>query len=348
MKVHAKGHYRVRKANGLFFDTVPLKFPSIFCLDADVTKYYVEGLMKLAFAAKSVCAIAVVATLTLPVFSSAATAPAIQTRQLLPQGGNSCVPLTVTSIQEYVQDGDLNSFDVTINNPTYVAVFATIGGAPLSFQYMTRDIMPDGTLRIHVDVPIEMSHSAAIAMTLLSAERNITCMSTIAFGVVGVDGSTPVAAETYAQTPATPTPSYGTSNGTSGSGAKPGQGNGATTTVGTSTPVVAGTFEDTLNRACEATGSFQLWFVLLALFVVMVALVALSEATLTRRSEYLPGALIAVPLIILLGFWLFAEGCQATGWIPVILFVIAGVGLATVYRRKETTTKVIELPPANR
>lgn len=331
---------------------MPLEFRNIFRLDSLAGKYYVEGLMKFALGTKAVCAVVVAATLALPAATFGATAPAIETRQLLPVGGNSCSQLSVSSIQEYVQGGDLHSFEVTISNPSYVALFGTVGGAPLSFQYMTRDIMPNGQLRIHVDVPIEMSHSSAISMTLLSAEGNITCMSTIAFGVTGVDGSSPVAPETDGS-PTGTVGNTGTNGVTSnnpvkgGSNATPVQGtSGATTTA--STTLEQGALSNLLNKACDATGSYQLWFVLLALYVVIVALVALYEAVLTLRSGYLPGALIVLPLLALLAFWIIAEGCRATGWMPVILLMIAAVGIATVYRTRNEVTKVIELPPANK
>lgn len=336
---------------------MPLEFCSIFGLDSYLAKYYVEGLMKFAIGTKAFCAVIVAATLALPAVTFGATAPAVQTRQLLPVGGNSCAQLTVSSIQEYVQEGDLHSFEVTISNPSYVALFGTIGGAPLGFQYMTRDIMPNGQLRIHVDVPIEMSHSSAISMTLLSAEGNMTCMSTIAFGVTGVDGSSPVAAETDGSSTGTGTtgtngsnngssnPSQGSSPIKGGSNATPVQG---TATSTASTTPAQGSLGNTLNKACDATGAYQLWFVLLALYVVIVALVALYEAALTRRSGYLPGALIVLPLLALLAFWIIAEGCRATGWMPVILLIIAAVGIATVYRTRYEVTKVIELPPAEK
>src|SRR3989344_3726601 len=114
----------------------------------------------------------------LPLATHADQMVAVQTRQLLPPNG--------TSITPYVYGGALNSFDVTIDNPSYVALIGTVGNEPIGFQYMTRDITANGQLRIHVDVPLQLSNSGVITISLLSSQGGITCASTISFGIAGI------------------------------------------------------------------------------------------------------------------------------------------------------------------
>ena len=284
----------------------------------------------------------------LPLATHADQMVAVQTRQLLPPNGTSCTALSVTSITPYVYGGALNSFDVTIDNPSYVALIGTVGNEPIGFQYMTRDITANGQLRIHVDVPIQLSNSGVITISLLSSQGGITCASTISFGIAGIQSG--AAAGT------TGGPSNGHVGGTgtvkpvnTGAGKTPTvtkATSSATTTVTGSAPVVNTSLQNTLNKACMATGALQLWFILIAAFIVICALTALNEAYLTVRSEYLPAALILAPLLVLLGFWFIASACRGSIWVPVLLLIAAAAGLLATFRNHKAIAKIIELPPA--
>lgn len=283
----------------------------------------------------------------LPVTTNAQVA-AVQTRQILPPNGNACAPLSVSNVTPYITGGELNSFDVTVSNASYVALLGTIGNSPIGFQYMTRRIASNGQLVIHVDVPKEFSRNGAITLTLLSSQgASVTCMSTISFGITGFQTGTNSGTGTGSGS--------GTGTGTTGSTTVPKPVTGgstskptatsSTTTVVGGTPVVGG-LSKSLNNACASTGAMQLWLILLALFVIAAVVVGLNERELSARSPYLPAALILTPLVLLLGFWLLASDCRGSAWIPVVLLLIGAAGLVAAFRNHKTIARIIELPPA--
>lgn len=90
----------------------------------------------------------------------------------------------------------------------------------------------------------------------------------------------------------------------------------------------------------------QLWFLLLAIYVVIAAFTALAKPPLSQRSVALPLTLILVPLVLLLGLWYFAPGCRAAGWVPAASVIIAIAGLLVAFRDQNPAVKIIPLPPA--
>ena len=115
------------------------------------------------------------------------------------------------------------------------------------------------------------------------------------------------------------------------------------------TPVVGGGLKSTLTKACAAAGAYQLWFILLALFMLLVGVVAFIEPPLANRMAALPLVAILVPLALLLGFWYLTPLCRVASWIPLILILAAGIGIFTAFRDRELPlTNVIELPAAQK
>ncbi len=274
----------------------------------------------------------------------------VQTQQVLPPGGNACPQLLVSNITPYIQDGALNSFDVTISDASYVAVLGSVGGVGVPFNHISRWNNTDGTLRLHADVPVTpMNSSVPVVLTLLSSPSGKpTCMTQISFvfpgtGPVSTGGNT-----------------SGGSNSVNNSGsgvsaspvkpAKPVAGVSSPATTSTSTvvaaPVLARTIADKLQRLCAANGSFQLWFLLITLYLVGVAVVALTQPPLGEKSPWLPATLILVPLALLLAFWLIVPMCKAGGWVPIVLIVMAIVGLFVAYRQRREIARIFQLPPA--
>jgi CDP-diglyceride synthetase len=103
-----------------------------------------------------------------------------------------------------------------------------------------------------------------------------------------------------------------------------------------------------IAQTCRDSGAYQLWFILLAIFFVIVAFVGLSEPPLAKRHDLLPIALIGVPLLVLLWFWYYLPDCRLSGFIPVILLVAAALGLYGAYRTDLPTTKPIALPASKK
>ena len=91
------------------------------------------------------------------------------------------------------------------------------------------------------------------------------------------------------------------------------------------------------DNVCTGANVYRLWFILLAIYVVIVAVVVFAEPWFLEESVIGSTAAILVPLILLLAFWYFSEACRAAAWIPVAACVIAIVGLFLAFREYETT-----------
>lgn len=118
------------------------------------------------------------------------------------------------------------------------------------------------------------------------------------------------------------------------------------TAASSAPPIVGGGVQNALSRLCTAAGPYQLWFILLALFMVGVGLVAFAEPPLARKSVELPAALILVPLVLLLLFWYVTPACRVAIWIPIVLLIAAAVALIAAYREKAPMGKIVQLPAA--
>jgi hypothetical protein len=96
---------------------------------------------------------------------------------------------------------------------------------------------------------------------------------------------------------------------------------------------------------CATGSSLHLWLLLITLYLLAVAVIALAEPPLYKKKEWLPGALIAGSLAVLLAAWLFIPACRGAGWMPLMLLFIAIVGTLIAYRNDDITVKrVFQLP----
>ncbi len=289
--------------------------------------------------------------LATPGIAAAGTA-SVLTKQVLPPGGTACAPLFVKSVTPYIYDGELQSFDIVISDSSYVGLLGAAGDVSIPFNYMSRDIEPDGSLRLHVDTTVAVNGALPVTVTLLSALPNApVCLSQIAF-TTDINGT--IESSTPISVPTTPVETGVDTSGNVGSGTGNGGGgqssNGTVKGNTTSNPIVgttsgtSTTIGEMVSSMCSKNGSYQLWFILLAIFFVIAAFVGLSEPALALRHGALPAALIGIPLVLLLLFWQFATDCRLSYFIPVILLVAAAIGLYSAYRTSPVMRPVIELP----
>lgn len=285
-----------------------------------------------------------------PTAASAATA-SVQTAQLLPLGANTCQPVTVLSATPYMNGSDLESYDLVIADPSYVSVIASVGDTSIPLRYMTRWPQQNGTMKIHIDVPETIIRgTATVTTTLLSSPAGKpTCAATVSFPVIG--SAAPVSTGHTSSGTKKPT---GSTQATGGKGSTTtntmtGTVRGTSTASGTVsviTPIFAASLSDKLQTLCTSSSAFELWFVLLALYAVILALTALARPPLYERAPALPLIAILVPLVLFVGFWYFAPVCRAASWIPLALIAAAIAGLLVTYRERAAVASVIQLPPA--
>lgn len=292
--------------------------------------------------------IVAVALLAMPSVAAAGSA-SVLTKQVLPPGGTSCAPMFVQALTPYVYDGELQSFDVVISDPSYVGVLGAAGNVAIPFNYMSRDINPDGSLRLHVDTTATINGVLPVTITLLSALPNApVCLSQVSFtvdlqGTIETSGpiqvpTSPIDTDTDSMT----SPSNG-GGGTVSHGTK-GMVKGSLSPAIGSTSSTSTSIGDMVAGMCSKNGAYQLWFILLAIFFVIAAFVGLSEPALALRHGALPAVLIGIPLVLLLLFWQFATDCRLSYFIPIILLVAAAIGLYSAYRTNPVTHPVIALP----
>lgn len=271
--------------------------------------------------------------------TAAAEEVRITTTQVIPPGGTSCSQLQVLNIQPYTEDNALHSFDVTVNDSSYVVLLTSVGDTEYSFQYVSRWKNADGSVRQHVDINTKpIGTSLPISLTLLSAKTGQpVCLSIITFSITG--SGTPVPGPTQSAPQSNPTPVVPTVPATT-------TGPAATTSVAT-TSVVRGSVT-TLTDICAQNGSLQLWFLLITLYLIGAAAIALREPTVPERSLSVTTLMILVPAIILLAFWAFATACRGAQWVPVVVFIIAIASLLAALWEREPATKMVELAPVKK
>lgn len=297
----------------------------------------------------------------LPASAIAETA-SIQTRQVLPPGGTTCVQPTVTSFTPYIYDGELNSFDFTISDATYVTISGQVGDVAVPFKYMTRRVDSAGVLHMHVDVPsIRVSGVLAVSVTLLSATGQKVCASVVGMNLTGP--AAPITGSGTVGAPKPSTPTQGSSGVQPGKAAKPSKpapskpstGGKATTvsptsstsTIGSASSTIRGNVQSTLDKICTTEGgAVRLWTVLLAVYLLIIAATILAQPPVmpNAQSASLLALAIVVPLLVLLGVWFFSPSCRVGNWVPIISVIIALIGFALGFRHHPRLAQLFSLP----
>ena len=285
----------------------------------------------------------------------------VQTAQLLPPGLNTCAPLAVSGFTPFVYENALDSFELTLQDNSYVAIAASVGNENVPFNQIGRFVDSSGQIRIHADIVSTPLHGTLpITITLISAKAGQpVCASSVITSV----GSGPVVSLPVPTTPSTPSkpkpPTSPTSTSkpapaapvkpatpsTTVSGGKTSTSGSATvgTKVGTGTAGV-------LKNICSTSNAPRLWGILLFVYAVLVAAVVFGQTRMPAmmRSQEAIAATIVIPFLLLFGLWYFAESCRINAWAPAIATVIALVGLSVAFWDKPKssgpTQGVINLP----
>ena len=296
------------------------------------------------------CAVALVLVIFAPGSASAST---VLPAQILPPGQNACDAITLSDIQAHVYAGSLDSFDFTVSDPSYVAIAASVGDVSVPFYYMTRWVNPDGSLRMHVDLP-EPPHGTdvTIRVTLLAALKDAagvpkTCAYSLSGLVTGLAAPTsyvPIVSEEYPyddETVVVPPVIIGDKGGEI-------DGTQGTTSSTTTVPQVDNggivTATNALNNLCLVGGASKLWAILLVLYLVFVLTLVLQKFDETNLySREWNVALILAVFVGLLLFWYISAQCRTGSWAPAIATLIAIVGLIATMLKPEIQHQILLL-----
>ena len=298
--------------------------------------------------ASALIVISLIVTFSAPVQAAAATTVNVQTAQVLPPGGNSCTPLSAAGFIPYIYDGSLHSFEFNVPDISYVAIAASAGSTNIPFAQMTRRVGPGGALRVHVDIETTpVGRSLPIRITMLSAKGSgqPVCIAGVLVSSIDSISAAPSPAPTPSPLP-TPAPRPGVRPTPSPSVSPtplPAPTPSPTTgPAATSAPVTGNIFE----KMCAGGGAARMWFVLLAIYALIVAAAVLGQPQLPaaiRSQEWIAGAIV-VPFLLLFGLWYFVEACRTTSWVPAIAILIALAGLGGAFWYRPSGTTVITLP----
>ena len=297
--------------------------------------------MRIAFWGLALSLLAVVVS-GMPLKASADTITS-QTQQILPPGGASCAPVVASGFIPYIYNGSLDSFDFTVPDPSYVAVGGVVGSTPMPLQFMTRRLYPNGTLRVHVDIPsTRIGTGLPIQITLLSAKTSpaVTCLSLVMM-VTGESAGIPSVPPPPVTHPTVPPPVQPSKPSTGGSSAHGTSPNPATTTApsSTTTPAASG-------FCTSKEGTWRLWLMLLGLYgLLTIALVWQrwpESWAWTQIPEWRVTGIL-VPLILLLGFWYFFAACRSVWWIPLAIVGIAALGSFLSFRNDPRVNQLLLL-----
>lgn len=294
---------------------------------------------------------------------AAAAEVSVQTAQLLPLGSNTCALANVSGFTPYVYNGSLHSFEFTVSDSSYVAIAASVGNTNVQFNQMTRRVEASGALRIHADLASQpVRNGLPISVTLISAKAGSpVCITSVATTVtpsgdliITPPAPAPSPAPVTPPTPGTtvpkpkppaPTPAPAPSTSTTTQGGAKG------TSTATSGAILA--TQNILKDVCAGAGADRLWFILLAIFVAIVAFAVFGQAQLppAMRTQEWTAAAIVVPFLLLFALWYFVESCRTSPWVPVIATIIALAGLSIAFWERgvkgmKPAQTVINLPPA--
>lgn len=113
--------------------------------------------------------------------------PSVATQTLIP-GTVSCETPLVSSLNTYVYEGSLHSFEFVISDAAQVALTASVGKTEIPFQYMSRENLPDGSVKMRVNMSsARIGTSLPVSVTMLSAGNvgESVCVTTVSFALAG-------------------------------------------------------------------------------------------------------------------------------------------------------------------
>jgi len=266
---------------------------------------------------------------------------------LPPATGKSCSPVTFADIQAHVYSHNLDSFDITISDASYVAISTTVDNKPVAFNYISRWSNPDGSVKMHVDLQsISLTRDIPVNITFLSAHNDqsgslITCL-------FNVPAKVPAQVKSAGTTGVSPVPGVTPSSHAPRPTTKPSSGTGApsggTTSAATSTrnPGIVSAMTS-LGNLCADGGATRLWVVLLVLFALFCfTLCAQRFETGTSVRDWNIGLILAVFLGLLV-FWYISAACRTGAWAPAIATLITIVALLYTMLKKDDTQEILLL-----
>jgi hypothetical protein len=272
--------------------------------------------------------------------------PAVAAQQLVPQSGAACTAPLVLSVTPYVYNGALDSFDVTLADANYVALGGSAGDVAIPMQLMSRWSEQNG-IRTHVDTQsIPVVGAFTVSLTMLSAEQGRgVCAATVTFTLQGPTAAPVTPRVSVQHIPPTRAPA--TSSATITSPAPASIATRGSSTAATSASVIANPFfslSTSITHLCATNqGAYELWFTLLALYLVFIVAVVMSDVPAVKDSAPASTAIVLVPLLGLFALWYTIPTCRISVWIGVAACLIALGGLAALLQDR---SKLPLLPPA--
>jgi hypothetical protein len=280
---------------------------------------------------------------TSPISAFASTV--LPSQVLPPATGKACAPVTFSDIQTHVYNTNLDSFDITISDKSYVAVSTSVNNTPVGFNYISRWNSPNGSVKMHVDLQsIRLDKDIPVQITFLSTHSDaggslVTCVFNVPAKIVAVTtgGVHPIPGQTPPIHVPRPNPKPTTGGGT-------GATSSGTTSAATSTynPGIVAAM-NSLGNLCADGGATRLWVVLLVLFALFCfTLCAQKFEVGSSVRDWSIGLILAV-FVGLLIFWYVSAACRTGAWAPALATLITIVGLLYTMLKSDDPQEILLL-----
>ena len=260
---------------------------------------------------------------------------------VIPPDLTACPAVTVSDIHPYSYQGGLDAFEMTVSDPRYVAMQASVGDSVIPFQFLTRNSNPNGSIRIHVDLyRMPLNGTVPVQVEFLASVNGRTCFLNVQSSFIG--DSEPANANQQNHTTSSSFGSGDTATKPSGTGqgshvVTGTQSGTGVTIVGTTThgtPVIA---SSSVGKLCSVGGANVLWYLLVALFAIFALILTFQKPT--ESDVHLREWNMALILAVFLGlmvFWYVSASCRTGVWVPFVVAGIAGISLFLLALRNDS------------
>jgi hypothetical protein len=230
---------------------------------------------------------------------------------------------------KYIYDQSIHSVDILLAHG-YTAQAISMSGEEVPSRYVSIWQIPGiSHVKVHIDVPEELSSDTDGPITLSILDQSLSCLSTLS--ISSGDGSR----ETFDSTSPTGTGSS-TGGNTGASGSSPqGSAGASPVTPGAATTSTGG--EQGATTTSETAGvctspHVSIWIILTLLYgtgLVAAAMFLRGNGEQSRTAQVITAL---VSFLVLMALWYFLDECRETLWFPIIASIMTILAILNALR----------------
>lgn len=254
----------------------------------------------------------------------------------------SCVAPVISNFTPYIYDGELHSFEYTVNGSESPLVVAVVGERGIEYRYSTQR-KGNGASRVHVDVPgwYGFTGEMRVVVSVLTG-ADAHCWSAAEFHVK-LAGPTKVPTDTTKETLEVPTPPKNVI--VIDSAPLSGEHAGSVAVVPKDKDQSVKSKEESLTRSMVATiGSFfgskvskdecktlpRTAWIALAIVCLVAILIVIDRLPYLLKGNGVKFAIVLLAVfVVMLGIWFIFDRCRSYRWFPIVVTVLTLLTLIT-------------------